>query len=61
MPVELPHGEPLEVTRPLTVERQPSASADSFRFEETVRLVLVAFVVVAFNPVKFWRVDEPLT
>ena len=29
--------------------------------EEMARDVVVALVVVAFNPVKFWRVEEPVT
>ena len=28
---------------------------------DTAKVVVVALVVVAFTPVKFWRVDEPLS
>lgn len=43
---------------PEPVRIMADVSVSKMLFLDTVRFVVVLFVVVAFNPVKFWSVDE---
>ena len=59
-PVADPQADPDDVTKPPTVERQPSVSAESLTLDETTRLVEVALVVVPFVTVRDAIVEEEL-